>query len=41
MLTMREAVALDAEYVDRRSFGLDLLIMLRTIPAVLGRRGAF
>ena len=41
MLTMREAVALDAEYVDRRSFGLDLLILLRTIPAVLGRRGAF
>jgi lipopolysaccharide/colanic/teichoic acid biosynthesis glycosyltransferase len=41
MLTMREAVTLDAEYVDRRSFGLDLLILLRTIPAVLGRRGAF
>jgi lipopolysaccharide/colanic/teichoic acid biosynthesis glycosyltransferase len=41
MLTMREAVALDAEYVDRRSFGLDLRILLRTIPAVLGRRGAF
>ena len=41
MLTMREAVALDAEYVERRSFGLDLLILLRTIPAVLGRRGAF
>jgi lipopolysaccharide/colanic/teichoic acid biosynthesis glycosyltransferase len=41
MLTMREAVGLDAEYVDMRSFGLDLLILLRTIPAVLGRRGAF
>jgi len=41
MLTMREAVALDAEYVDRRSFVLDLRILLRTIPAVLGRRGAF
>jgi lipopolysaccharide/colanic/teichoic acid biosynthesis glycosyltransferase len=41
MLTMREAVALDARYVDMRSFGLDLLILLRTIPAVLGRRGAF
>jgi len=41
MLTMREAVALDAGYVERRSFGLDLLILLRTIPAVLGRRGAF
>jgi lipopolysaccharide/colanic/teichoic acid biosynthesis glycosyltransferase len=41
MLTMREAVALDAGYAERRSFGLDLLILLRTIPAVLGRRGAF
>ncbi len=41
MLTMREAVALDAQYVDRRSFGLDLRILLRTIPAVLGRQGAF
>ena len=41
MLTMREAVALDAEYVDLRSFGFDLRILLRTIPAVLGRRGAF
>jgi lipopolysaccharide/colanic/teichoic acid biosynthesis glycosyltransferase len=41
MLTMGEAVALDAGYAERRSFGLDLLILLRTIPAVLGRRGAF
>jgi lipopolysaccharide/colanic/teichoic acid biosynthesis glycosyltransferase len=41
MLTMREAVALDAGYAERRSFGLDLMILLRTIPAVLGRRGAF
>lgn len=40
-LTMREAVALDGQYVDTRSLGLDFMIMLRTIPAVLGGRGAF
>ena len=35
LLTMREALALDAEYVRRRGVALDLAILLRTIPALL------
>jgi lipopolysaccharide/colanic/teichoic acid biosynthesis glycosyltransferase len=38
-LTMPQALALDAEYVRRHTLGLDLLILLKTIPAQL-RRGA-
>lgn len=34
-----EMVALDIEYVRRRSFWLDLKILLETIPAVLSTRG--
>lgn len=33
-------VALDREYIERRSFWLDLLIVVWTIPAVLTGRGA-
>ena len=32
---------MDLEYVDRWSLGLDAKILLRTIPAVLGGRGAY
>jgi undecaprenyl phosphate N,N'-diacetylbacillosamine 1-phosphate transferase len=32
---------LDLEYVARRSFWLDLVILLRTIPVVFGRHGIF
>jgi exopolysaccharide biosynthesis polyprenyl glycosylphosphotransferase len=32
---------MDLEYVDRWSLGLDFKILLRTIPAVLGGRGAY
>ena len=39
-LTMNEALELDVEYVERRSFALDLSILLRTIPAILDRGGA-
>jgi lipopolysaccharide/colanic/teichoic acid biosynthesis glycosyltransferase len=39
-LTMREGLDLDVEYVRRHSFGLDLGILLRTVPAVLSARGA-
>jgi lipopolysaccharide/colanic/teichoic acid biosynthesis glycosyltransferase len=31
---------LDLEYIERRSMGLDLIIMLRTAGAVIGGRGA-
>jgi lipopolysaccharide/colanic/teichoic acid biosynthesis glycosyltransferase len=35
-LSMRKALELDVEYVIRRSFVLDLAILLRTVPAVFG-----
>jgi lipopolysaccharide/colanic/teichoic acid biosynthesis glycosyltransferase len=39
-LTMPQALDLDIEYVERRSFWLDLGILVRTIPVVLSGRGA-
>jgi lipopolysaccharide/colanic/teichoic acid biosynthesis glycosyltransferase len=36
-LTMTEGLRYDVEYVARRSLGFDLLILAKTIPAVLGR----
>jgi lipopolysaccharide/colanic/teichoic acid biosynthesis glycosyltransferase len=36
-LTMTEGLRLDVEYVARRSVALNLAILLRTVPAVLGR----
>jgi exopolysaccharide biosynthesis polyprenyl glycosylphosphotransferase len=36
-----EWMKLDLEYVDRWSLGLDVKILLRTVPAVLGGRGAY
>ena len=33
-------IELDLQYVERRSFGLDLWILARTIPAVLYPNGA-
>lgn len=36
-----EWMRLDKEYVERRSFVLDLKILMKTIPAVLGGRGAY
>lgn len=35
-----QRVALEVEYVRRRSFGLDIWLLLRTVPAVLTGRGA-
>ena len=40
-LSYAEMMRLDLEYVDRCSLGLDLRILLATIPAVLTGRGAF
>jgi lipopolysaccharide/colanic/teichoic acid biosynthesis glycosyltransferase len=39
-LPMRAGLDLDVEYVRRQSFRLDLLILLRTVPAVLAAVGA-
>ena len=39
-LTLEEMIALDIEYVERRSPLFNLWILLRTIPAVLRFRGA-
>jgi len=39
-LSMLEALDLDVEYVERRSFALDLAILIRTIPTVLWERTA-
>jgi exopolysaccharide production protein ExoY len=40
-LTFSERVALDLRYVRERSIRLDLWILIRTIPTVLGGRGAY
>ncbi len=39
-LPMREALELDVYYAQRRTIGLDLITLLRTIPAVLKSREA-
>lgn len=39
-LTFEEMVDLDVSYADSWSFWLDLRILLRTIPAVIDRKGA-
>lgn len=39
-LTVEDMVALDIEYVRRRSLGMNMWILLKTIPAVLSLRGA-
>jgi lipopolysaccharide/colanic/teichoic acid biosynthesis glycosyltransferase len=39
-LTMLEGLDLDLEYVRRQSFLLDLVILAKTVPAVLTARGA-
>lgn len=40
-LSFREWMRLDLEYIQHQSFWLDLRILLRTIPAVLSREGAY
>ncbi len=39
-LPFGEGIALDLDYVARRSVALDLWLLLRTVPAVLSGRGA-
>ena len=40
-IPFREQVKLDKEYISSRSLKSDLLILLRTIPAILSGRGAY
>jgi lipopolysaccharide/colanic/teichoic acid biosynthesis glycosyltransferase len=40
-LSWQDAVRLDLDYVENWNLRLDVRILLRTVPAVLGRRGAF
>ena len=40
-LSFERSMQLDLEYITRRSFALNCVIILRTIPAVLTRRGAY
>lgn len=40
-LSFDEWMRLDMEYIKKRSFGMDLKILLRTIPAVLSAKGAY
>ena len=40
-LSFDQQVRLDTVYIERRSLWLDLKILLKTIPAVFGGRGAF
>ena len=41
VVDFEEVVRLDREYIEEWSLLLDLRIMVRTVPAVLGRRGAY
>lgn len=40
-VTLEEMVRLDVDYARRRSLRLNLSILVRTVPAVLGARGAW
>jgi lipopolysaccharide/colanic/teichoic acid biosynthesis glycosyltransferase len=40
-LSFEEQVRLDLEYISRRSLWLDLDLLARTVPAVVGGRGAY
>jgi exopolysaccharide biosynthesis polyprenyl glycosylphosphotransferase len=40
-LTFEERLAVEREYVENLSFARDLRIVLMTLPAVLGKRGAY
>jgi len=40
-IPFEQQVELDAHYIQNQSLGLDLLLLLKTIPAVLTARGAY
>lgn len=41
LLNFEDVIYLDRQYIEQWSFWLDMSILFRTIPAVLGRTGAF
>lgn len=41
LLSFSEMIDLDLYYIRHRSLGMDLSILLRTIPAVISRKGAY
>jgi exopolysaccharide biosynthesis polyprenyl glycosylphosphotransferase len=41
VVNFEDVIFLDRQYIERWSFWLDMLILLRTIPAVMQRKGAF
>ncbi|HSX04089.1 MAG TPA: sugar transferase [Rhabdochlamydiaceae bacterium] len=41
LLTFEERILLEEKYVDTQSFGLDLFIILKTVPIILFPKGAF
>jgi lipopolysaccharide/colanic/teichoic acid biosynthesis glycosyltransferase len=41
VVSLEEMIQLDVEYAHRRSLRLNLLILARTVPAVIGARGAW
>ena len=40
-LSFEKSMALDLEYIHRQSFALNVILLIRTIPAVLTARGAY
>ena len=40
-LSFEESIALDLEYIERQSLGLNLILLARTVPAVLTGHGAY
>ena len=41
LLTFDQRIQIEEEYIDRRSFILDLLIIFKTIPHLFFAKGAF
>ena len=40
-LSFEESIALDLDYIERQSIGLNLILLARTVPAVLTGHGAY
>ena len=40
-LSFEESIALDLDYIERQSVGLNLILLARTVPAVLTGHGAY